>query len=226
MYDLFDIFLSIVVFLSPHDVKAIQIWPYAADPNSEKRELSLTWRKDGNRWVGDNWHSKTIADGKLLDEQGKVSLVIKNHLKVTNGTNYVLTQRGWPAPMNFSMSEDKDERTIVVSDGTNAVRQIRFKLWKTEPPVEFAFCRAKNTNDLIVLQKKLLTENIHCTEIRSAPKAVSFGFSVDPKDFARARTAAAKVINDNSLSLNVEDSTNGSGYEVFENGKKVREVDF
>ena len=29
MYDLLDIFFSVVVYLSPHDVKAIQVWPYA-----------------------------------------------------------------------------------------------------------------------------------------------------------------------------------------------------
>jgi hypothetical protein len=48
MYDFLDIVLSVVVFLSPHDVKAVQIWPHAADPNSQKRELSQTWRRDGN----------------------------------------------------------------------------------------------------------------------------------------------------------------------------------
>jgi len=48
MYDFLDIILSVVVFLSPHDVKAVQIWPYAADPNSQKSELSQTWQRDGN----------------------------------------------------------------------------------------------------------------------------------------------------------------------------------
>jgi hypothetical protein len=121
MYDFFDIILSIVVFLSPHDVKAIQMWPYAGDTNSANRELSLTWRKEGNRWVGDNWDNATIVDGKLLDAQGKVLLEIKNSLKTTNRTNYTLTQKDWPSPMKFSMSDDKDERTITVS-GTNVIR--------------------------------------------------------------------------------------------------------
>jgi hypothetical protein len=35
MYDFLDIILAVVVFLSPHNVKAIQMWPYAADTNAE-----------------------------------------------------------------------------------------------------------------------------------------------------------------------------------------------
>lgn len=226
MYDFFDIVLSVVIYLSPHDIKAVQMWPYAGDTNRAKAELNLTWRKVGIRWVGDNWDSVTIADGKLLDEQGRVLLEIKNHLKVTNGTNYALAQTGWEKPMRFSMREDADERTVVVSDGTNIIRQIRVKLWKTEPPVEFAFCAPKHTNDLVMLQRTLRAENVHCTEIRSAPKAISFSFSVDAKDFDRARTGAAKIIGKNSLSVNIETVANGSGYEVFENGKKVRVAGF
>jgi hypothetical protein len=103
---------------------------------------------------------------------------------------------------------------------------VRVKLWKIWPPVEFAFCAPKHTNDLAVLQKQLQAEKVPCTEIRSAPKAVSFAFSVDPKDFKRARTAAARIISKHSLSVNIETVGNGSGYEVFENGKKVNERDF
>ena len=225
MYDFLDLILSILVVLSPPDVKAIQMWPYAADTNSEKRELTMTYRKDGNRWCSYGI-CLTVADGQLRDEQGKVLLAIKNHLKIINGTNYVLTQNDWPAPMKFSMREDKDERTITISDGTNVVRQIRAKLWKTEPPVEFAFCGPKQTNDLIVLREKLLAEDIPCTEIRSAPRAVSFGFSVDPKDFSRARTAAIKIISGNSLTVNLELDTGSNGDEFWTRGKKTGEKYF
>jgi hypothetical protein len=174
----------------------------------------------------DNWHTLTIADGKLADEHGKILLDVKNNLKITNQTNCVLKANDWINPMYFSWREDKDERTMAISDGTNVIRQIRVKLWKTDPPVEFAFCGLKHANDLILLQKKLQAENIPCTEVRSAPKMVSSSFSVNPKDFRHARTAAAKIISENSLSVNVETAANGSGYEVFENGKKARDVNF
>jgi hypothetical protein len=224
MYDLLDIFLSVVVFLSPHDVKAVQMWPYAADPNSQKRGLSLTWRKDGNRWICENWDTITITNGKMMGENGKVLLTIKNHLKVTNGTNYVLTQKSWDTPQKFSMSENQDERMIVVSNGTNINRQIRVKLWKTDPPVEFAFSRPNHLGDLILLQKRLQAEHIRCSMPVSDLGTASF--SVDSKDFTRARNAAIKIISENSLTVNVEAVANGSGYEVFEKGKKVSEVHF
>ena len=126
MYDLLDIFLSVVVYLSPHDVKAIQVWRVRRTQKA-MRELSLTWRKDGDQWCSPG-DCVTIADGRLLDEHGKVLLTIKNHLQVANGTDYVLTQKGWEKPQRFSMSENKDERMIVVSDGTNIIRQIRVEL--------------------------------------------------------------------------------------------------
>lgn len=225
MYDLLDIVLSVVVYLSPHDVKAIQIWPYAADSKKEMRESSLTWRKDGDQWcsLGD---CMTVTDGKLLDEHGKVLLTIKNHLQVTNGTNYAFTQRGWEKPEKFSMTKEKDERMIVFSDGTNVIRQIRVKLWKTEPPVEFASCAPKHTNDLVILREKLQAENIHCTEIRSGPAGRVFGFYVDPKDFNRARTIAAKIIGEKSLTVTTDLDTRSEAVEDWENGKKVGERHF
>lgn len=181
MYDFLDIILSVVVFLSPHHVRAIQMWPYASDTNRMKRELTVTWRREGNRWLGESSVSLTIADGRLLDEHGKVLLDIKNHLKVSNGTNYVLTQKDWISPVTFSMVASNDERMISISDGTNIVRQIRVKMWKTDPPVEFADCDRRHTNDLAALRDRLLADNIHCTEIRGAPMARTFGFTLTRK---------------------------------------------
>lgn len=93
MYDFLDIILSVVVFLSPPDIKAIQVWPYAGDMNREKRESNMTWRKDGDRWLEDSGVRLSVVNGKLLDEHGKVLLDVKNHMKVWNGTNYLLTQK-------------------------------------------------------------------------------------------------------------------------------------
>lgn len=226
MYDFTDLILAVVVYLSPHSVKAIQMWPYASDANREKTELTVTWRKEGNRWLEDSGASLTIAHGKLLDEQGKVLLDVKNHLKITNGTNYILMQTDWENPVTFSMIASNDDRMISISNGTNIIRQVRVKLWKTDPPVEFADCDRKHTNDLVVLQKRLLAENIHCTEIRSAPMATAFGFYVDSKDFKRARTAAIKIIRENSLTLALELDTHSDSVEDWKEGKKEGERRF
>ena len=220
MYDFLEIILSVVVFLSPHDVIAIQMWPYAADTNSVKRELTTTYRKGTNGWCVYG-NCIVVTDGKLLDEHGKVLLDIKDNLKVANQTNYLLFPKDWNNPLRFSWQEERNERTLSIYDGTNVIRQIRVKLWKTDPPVEFAFCGPKHTNDLVVLRKKLLAENVPCREIESAPMSVSFGFFVDPKDFNRARAAAIEIIREDLLTVNLELDTNSDRDEHWENGERV-----
>ena len=90
--------------------------------------------------------------------------------------------------------------------------------------MEFAFSRPNHLGDLILLQKRLQGEHIGCSMPVSDLGTASF--SVEFKDFTRARNAAIKIISENSLTVNVEAVANGSGYVVFEKGKKVSEVNF
>jgi len=138
MYDFLDIILSVVIYLSPHDINRIQICPYAADtkqtPAGRMNELSLTYQKDGNQWCEDFGDTNKgpciiVTDGKLMDEHGKILLDIKDNLKVTNGTNYVLKPKGFDNPLKFSVREGNGEKTIAIYDSTNVVREIRFKVW-------------------------------------------------------------------------------------------------
>ncbi len=88
--------------------------------------------------------------------------------------------------------------------------------------VEFAW--STNVDNLELLQKKLQAEQIHSSQLISNLGTASF--SVDSKDFARARTIATNVISRDSLTVRINADTNSNGYEVFENGKKVNEVNF
>jgi hypothetical protein len=139
MYDFLDIILSVVIFLSPHDINRIQMWPYAGDskqtPAGSMNELSLTYQKDGNQWCEDYGDTNKgpcliVTDGKLVDEHGKILLDIKDNLKVTNGTNYVFKPKDFDNPLKFSVSDGNGEKTIKIYDNTNVVREIRVKMWK------------------------------------------------------------------------------------------------
>jgi len=86
------------------------------------------------------------------------------------------------------------------------------------------FAWSANMGDLELLQKKLQATQIHCSEAGSNLGTASF--SVDSKDFTRARTIATNVISRDSLTVRINTDTNSNGYEVFENGKKVGEEYF
>ena len=86
------------------------------------------------------------------------------------------------------------------------------------------FAWGTNMRDLTLLQKKLQARQIHCSEAVSDLGTASF--SVDSKDFTRARTIATNVISRDSLTVRINVDTNSNGYEVFENGKKVGEEYF
>jgi hypothetical protein len=86
------------------------------------------------------------------------------------------------------------------------------------------FALSTNMGDLALLQKNLQAKQIHCSEAVSDLGTASF--SVDSKDFTRARAIAANVISRDSLTVRINADTNSNGYEVFENGKKVSEEYF
>jgi hypothetical protein len=86
------------------------------------------------------------------------------------------------------------------------------------------FALSTNTDNLNLLQKKLQAKQIHCSQLISNLGTASF--SIDSKDFARARTIATNVISRNSLTLRINIDTNSNGYGVFEKGKQVSKVYF
>ncbi|GEM_PF-3724177 len=92
------------------------------------------------------------------------------------------------------------------------------------PQVELAFAVPEHTNDLTTLRNKLSTENFQCSEIVKLTGANAF--TVSRKDFDRARKAAVKIIQENSLSARLELDTGNNGYELWENGKKAGEKYF
>jgi hypothetical protein len=86
------------------------------------------------------------------------------------------------------------------------------------------FAWSTNMADLTLLQKKLQAKQIHCSEASSDLGTASF--SVDSKDFTRARTIATNTIRRYSLTVRINADANSNGDEVFENGKKVGEEYF
>ncbi len=136
MYGFLDIVLSIVVFLAPQNVTKIQIWPYAADPSERMRELKMTYSKGTNGWCVDYGETNMgpcliITDGKLMDDHGKVLLNIKDNLKSADGTNYVFKPKEFENPLEFSVRESRDERTIEVREKGKIVRELRVKMGKS-----------------------------------------------------------------------------------------------
>ena len=90
--------------------------------------------------------------------------------------------------------------------------------------VKFASSTTNHLDDLALVQKKLQAEKIRCS-----PPVNDLGFVsvlVRSNDFARAHAAAAKIIGDNSLTVNIEVDTSGMGLEIWEKGKRVSTVHF
>jgi len=81
-----------------------------------------------------------------------------------------------------------------------------------------------NTDNLDLLQQKLQAKQINCLQLISNLGTASF--SIDSKDFMRARTIATNVISRNSLTVRINADTNSNGYEIWENGKKAGEKYF
>jgi len=139
MYSFLDIIVSIVIFLAPQDTNRIQIWPYAADPSDHKKDLSLTYQKGTNGWCididGDTtmWPCLIVTEGKLVDEHGNVLLDIKHNLKISNRTNYLFKPKDFENPLEFSLREGKNERTIEVKDKGKIYRELRVRMWKSDP---------------------------------------------------------------------------------------------
>jgi hypothetical protein len=90
--------------------------------------------------------------------------------------------------------------------------------------VKFAFSVSNHVDDLTLLQKKLQAAQIRCSPPVSNVGTASF--QVESNDFARARTVAAKIIRQGSLTVKVEADINGWGYEIWANGKKAGTVNF
>ncbi len=90
--------------------------------------------------------------------------------------------------------------------------------------VKFAFSVSNHVDDLSRLQNKLQAAQIRCSPPVTNSGAASF--QVASNDFARARTAAAKIIRKNSLTVEVEADIIGLGLETWENGKIVSTVYF
>jgi hypothetical protein len=86
------------------------------------------------------------------------------------------------------------------------------------------FAWSTNTDNLNLLQKKLQAKQIHCSQLISNLGMASF--SIDSKDFTRARTIASNVISRDSLTVRINNDTNSYGYEIWESGKKVGEENF
>jgi len=104
MGEFLDVMLAIIFFVTPKDIDRVQIWPYAADTNSHTRELSLTFQRTKNGWCPDFSETNRaacveIANGRWLDESGKVLLDIKGNLKVTHRTNYLLCRLDYTVPI-------------------------------------------------------------------------------------------------------------------------------
>ncbi len=89
--------------------------------------------------------------------------------------------------------------------------------------IKFAFGVSNNADDLMLLQKKLQAAQIRCSPVTNSGAA---SFLVESNDFTRARTAAAKIIRQNSLTVKVEADIMGWGYEIWEKGKKASTVNF
>jgi hypothetical protein len=78
--------------------------------------------------------------------------------------------------------------------------------------------------DLTLLQKKLQSEQIHCSQpVRNLGFA---SFLVESNDFARANAVAAKIISENSLTVNIEADMIGLGLEIWEKGRETSTVYF
>jgi hypothetical protein len=90
--------------------------------------------------------------------------------------------------------------------------------------VKFAFSVSNQVGDLTRLQKKLQAVQIRCSPPVSNWGAASF--LVESNDFARARTAAVKIIRQSSLTVDVETDIMGWGHEIWENGKKASTINF
>jgi hypothetical protein len=131
-----DIMVAIVIFLSPPDIKRIEIWPYAADPNNRNRELMMPYLKGSGGWCVDFGETNRVRcihmnAGIMVDEKGKVLLNIKDNLKMSNGTNYVFKPIDFDNPLGFSIVEGKDERTIQIKEKGKIVRELRVRTWKS-----------------------------------------------------------------------------------------------
>lgn len=85
--------------------------------------------------------------------------------------------------------------------------------------IDFAWSVPGHLDDLVLLREKLQAGHIECSTPVSDSGVLSF---VVLKNFDRARNTAEKIIQDNSLTVNLEIDPNGYGYEVFEKGINVR----
>jgi hypothetical protein len=88
--------------------------------------------------------------------------------------------------------------------------------------VKFAW--STNMDNLNLLQQKLQDKQINCSQLISNSDTSSF--SIDSKDFTRARTISTNVISRNSLTVRINNDTNSNGYEIWKNGKKAGEEYF
>jgi hypothetical protein len=138
----------------------------------------------------------------------------------------------WIDPKTYQILKERVRDWEDESEITTRVtwHEPHFNLLSSDAKVEFNptlggddFAVSVYLDDLTLLRKKLEAEHVRCGEIISGLGTTYF--SVDAKDFARARILAVKIIGENSLSVEVE-TTSGLGCEIFENGKKTVERDF
>jgi hypothetical protein len=74
------------------------------------------------------------------------------------------------------------------------------------------------------LRKELKAERVRCIDAGS-----SLGgrwLNVEGHDFVRARRIAEKLINRSSLTIRLSKDADGRVFEVYENGKKIREESY
>jgi len=111
-----------------------------------------------------------------------------------------------------------------LADGVSNVANTSEESDNTSDTDWVKFAWSTNTDNLNLLQQKLQAKQINCSQLISNLGTASF--SIDSKDFTRARTIATNVISRDSLTVRINADTNSNGYEVFENGKKVGEEYF
>ena len=137
MGDFVAIMLAVIFFVTPKDMDHVQIWPYADDPKKYLKDLSLTFRKTGSGWCPDDGDKDlsrcvTIADGKWLDEKGKVLLELKGNLTISQGTNYVFKPKDWENPLKFAVREGSSERLFEIKENGKTTRTFKVKMWKSK----------------------------------------------------------------------------------------------
>jgi hypothetical protein len=188
-------------------------------------------------------NSRIISFIALLVSVASLSYVIWLHHNINSFAQVALRQRETELVHHFTpnalelyrglgVAENKlpkspqtlEELFQPLADGVSNVANTSQESDNTSDTDWVKFAWSSNTDNLNLLQKKLQANQMHCSQLISNLGTASF--SIDSKDFARARTIAMNVISRNSLTVRINNDTNSNSYEIWESGKKVGEENF